>query len=227
MQALIILATIMALFGGGGYLGGAKSTIFTTVIIWLGLLVVNRADEIVTRMINGLNFGVRFVLAGGLNALGGSGDRGAALDEIFARLENVEPLINPDGSGPGMLLIFLGLTLAGFLLGMLKLFKGRSSFLGLVLGLANGYILSGFLLRQLLPEASGWLPLPQWLFGGGAESAAPAPAGPNLGSSLAAKITAALNALAESGQIALIIAIAIAIFVLLATRLGNRSVKKG
>ena len=35
------------------------------------------------------------------------------------------------------------------------------------------------------------------------------------------------GALAESGQIALIIAIAIAIFVLLATRLGNRSVKKG
>lgn len=226
MEALIVLATVMALFGVLGYLRGTRSTLFTAAVIWLGLVVVNQASGMVARTINGLNKAVHFALAGGLGALGG-GDR-AALDAAFAKLSDVKPLINADGSGPGMLLVFLMLVLAGFLLGMLKLLKSKHSFLGLALGLANGYVLSAFLVRTLLPESGTQFPLPRWLFGGAAQpAAAPAPADPSLSGSLAAKIVATLNALADSGQIALVIAIAIAVFVLLATRLGSRSVKKG
>lgn len=228
MEALIVLATVMALFGVLGYLRGTKSTLFTTVLIWLGLVVVGRAGGMVARTINGLNYAVHFALAGGLGALGGGGDRGAALEAVFAKLGDVKPLINSDGTGPGMLLIFLMLVLVGFLLGMLKLFKSRPSLLGLALGLANGYVLSAFLIQSMLSESGFGLPLPTWLFGGTAQpAAAPAPTGPSLGSTLAAKIVATLNSLVDSGQIALVIAIAIVIFVLLATRLGNRSAKKG
>lgn len=228
MDTLIILATAMALFGVLGYLRGTRSTLLTTAIVWLGLLVVSRAGGAVARTINGLNYAVRFALAGGLAALGGNGDRAAALEEVFARIGKVEPLIRPDGTGPGMLLVFLALVIAGFLLGMLSQLKGRSSFLGLALGLANGYVLAAFLIRTLIPEASIGLPLPGWLFGTGAQpGAAPAPAGPSLTGTLASRIVAALNQLADSGQIALLLAILIAVFVLLATRLGTRGAKKG
>lgn len=228
MDTLIILATAMALFGVLGYLRGTRSTLLTTAIVWLGLLVVSRAGGTVARTINGLNYAVRFALAGGLAALGGNGDRAAALEEVFARIGKVEPLIRPDGTGPGMLLVFLALVIAGFLLGMLSQLKGRSSFLGLALGLANGYVLAAFLIRTLIPEASIGLPLPGWLFGAGAQpGAAPAPAGPSLTGTLASRIVAGLNQLADSGQLALLLAIAIALFVLLATRLGTRGAKKG
>ncbi len=228
MDTLIILATAMALFGVLGYLRGTRSTLVTTAIVWLGLLIVSRAGGVVARTINGLNYAVRFALAGGLAALGGNGDRAAALEEVFARIGKVEPLIRPDGTGPGMLLVFLALVLAGFLLGMLSQLKGRSSFLGLALGLANGYVLAAFVIRTLLPEASIGLPLPGWLFGPGAQPAvAPTPATPSVAGTLASRIVAGLNQLADSGQIALLLAIAIAVFVLLATRFGTRSAKKG
>ncbi len=140
----------------------------------------------------------------------------------------MKPLLSADGSGPGVLLIFFVLVLAGFLLGMLKPLKGRASLVGLGLGLVNGYVLSGFLLGKLLPESSALLPLPRWLTGSaGQPTPAATPSGPSLSSSLAERLIVGLNALADSGQIALVIAIVIAVFVLLATRLGSRSVKKG
>jgi len=228
MDTLIILATAMALFGVLGYMRGTRSTLVTTAIVWLGLLIVSRGGGMVARTINGLNYAVRFALAGGLAALGSNGDRAAALEEVFARIGRVEPLIRPDGIGPGMLLVFAGLVAAGFFLGMLSQLKGRSSFLGLALGLANGYLLAAFIIRTLVPEASLSLPLPAWLFGTGAQpGVAPTPAAPSLTASLGARLLATLNQLADSGQIALFLAVAIAVFVLLATRLGIRGVKKG
>lgn len=229
MDTLIILATAMALFGVLGYLRGTRSTLITTAVVWLGLLIMNRAGGTVARTINGLNYAVRFALAGGLGALGAGEDRVAALEEVFARVGRVEPLIRPDGTGPGMLLVFLFLVIAGFLLGMLSQLKGRSSFLGLALGLANGYVLAAFVIHTLLPEATIGLPLPGWLFGPGAAGpvTAPTPARPSVIGTLVTRIVATLNQLTDSGQLALLLAIAIAVFVLLATRLGTRGAKKG
>ncbi|MGQ9489523.1 MAG: hypothetical protein ACUVR4_01610 [Anaerolineae bacterium] len=228
MDTLIILATTMALFGVLGYLRGTRSTLITTAIVWLGLLIMNRAGEAVARTINGLNYAVRFILAGGLDALGGE-DLAAALEEVFARIGRVEPLIRPDGTGPGMLLVFLSLVIIGFLLGTLSQLKGRSSFLGLALGLANGYVLAAFVIRTLLPEATIGLSLPGWLFGPGAAGpvTAPTPAGPSVIGTLVTRSVATLNQLADSGQLALVLAITIVAFVLLVTRLGTRSAKKG
>ncbi len=225
MEALIVLATIMALFGVLGYLRGAKSSLFTAIVIWGGLVLITQVSPRIATTVNGLAFGVVFVLSGGLGALGGGGDRAAALNEVIKNMPKAPVLVNPDGTGVGIIIIFLLLVVVGFLLGMLKIFKSKSSVWGLLIGLANGYVLSAFLLPKLLPEAGVRLALPGGLAGtgGGAlGSAGAAQAGPSLSSALITNIVKALNQLVEGGQIALFIAILIALFVLLATRLGSR-----
>lgn len=228
MEALFILATVMALFGVVGYLRGIKSTLFTAAVIWLGWVGVTLADKPVARIVNLLNKMVQLVLSGGLGALGGGGSAG--METLSKKLNEIKPLINDDGTGPGLPLIFLVLILTGFLLGLLKLFKSRHSLLGLALGLINGFTLSTFMLRSVLPKAGVNLPQLTWLFGGTqqATSSAPvAPTGQSLIELLMNKILVALTSLADKGQLAILIVIAIAIFIVLATRLGSRSVKKG
>lgn len=228
MGFIILLAAVMALFGVLGYLRGRKSMLVTTAVIWFGLIVVSRLGEVIAATVNGLNYAVRFVLAGGLAALGGDGDRGGALDRVFQSLEQVQPLIEPDGTGPGMIIIFLGLVLLGFLLGMLKALRSKPGLWSLLLGLVNGYVLTAYILRAVLPQGGFELPLPAGLFGPSiTPAAAPSPAGPSIAGGIAARVTATLQALVDGGQIALLIAILIAVFVLLATRLGNRGAKKG
>ncbi len=75
MEALFILATVMALFGVVGYLRGIRSTLFTAAVIWLGWVGVTLADKPVARIVNLLNKMVQLVLSGGLSALGGGGMR--------------------------------------------------------------------------------------------------------------------------------------------------------
>lgn len=228
MESLILLATVMAVFGVFGYLRGGKSTLLTTAIIWLGLVLVSRFAGVIATMVNGVNYGIRFVLAGGMGALGGSGDKGDAINQVFARMGPVTPLIAADGSGPGLILVFLLLMVIGLLLGALKSLKSKSSPLSLILGLVNGYVISAYLLRMALPEAGILLPLPAGLLGNQTTTAAvPLPAGPSVTGSAIAKLAATLTSLATAGHIAILIAVLIAIFVLLAVRTGSRNSKKG
>lgn len=225
MEALIVLATIMALFGVIGYLRGAKSSLFTALVIWVGLVLITQFGSKIATTINGLVFAVVFVLSGGLAALGGGGDRAAALDEVLKKMPDPPKLVNPDGTGIGIIAVFVLLAVAGFLLGMLKIFKSKSSVWGLLIGLVNGYVLSAYLLPRILPEAGLRLPLPGRLAWPGAATAGSgiaAPSGPSLFGALIASISRTLSRLVEGGQIALLIAILIVLFVLLATRLGNR-----
>lgn len=228
MEGLILLATVMAVFGVFGYLRGFKSILLTTAIIWLGLVLVSRFGDLIAKTVNGLNYAVRFALAGGLGALGGSGDKGEAITQVFERMGAVKPLISADGTGPGMLLVFLLLVMLGLLLGALKKLKTKSSPLSLILGLLNGYVVTAFLLRMALPEAGILLPLPAGLLRGqAAASAVAAATGPSVTDSAIAKLAATLANLAGYSQIAILIAILIAVFVLLAVRSGNRGAKKG
>lgn len=228
MESLILLATVMAVFGVFGYLRGIKSTLVTTASIWLGLVLVSRFSSTIALAVNGLNYAARFALAGGLGALGGSGDKGAAINQVFERMGAVKSLISADGTGPGYILIFLALMGVGLLLGALKALKAKSSPLSLVLGLLNGYVVSAYLLRRGLPEAGILLPLPAGLLGSQAPlGAIPAPAGPSVTGSAVAKLAAGLTQLATQGRIAILIAVLIAIFVLLAVRTGSRTSKKG
>lgn len=223
MEALILLATIMALFGVIGYLRGAKSSLFTAIVIGIGLVLITQASGLIARTVKGLTFAVTFVLAGGLGALGGEGDRGAALNAVIERMPPVKTLVNADGTGIGMVVIFLLLVAVGLLIGMLKVFKTKASLGGLFIGLANGYVVSAFVLSRLLPGAGLRLPLLGGLTAPTTDGAGVAPsAGPSLSGTLIESLVQTLNALVEGGQIALLIALLIVIFVLLATRLGNR-----
>ncbi len=232
MSSLIILATVMALFGVLGYQRGTKSMLFTAGFLLLGLLALSRAAGLIATLVNGMNFAVRFVFAGGLQALAAD-DRTAALDAAFERVGSVTPLIRVSdtglASGPGMILVLILLVAAAFLLGMLKILRSRQSVLGLFLGLGIGYVLTAFLIRVLLPDTPLQLALPAALFG--ASFAVPAtavlPAGPSIINQLSARILSGLNAMADQGTLALLFAAIIALFVLLATRLGNRSERRG
>lgn len=232
MASLIILATVMALFGVLGYQRGTRPMLFTTLVLLLGLTALTRGVRMIATLVNGLNFAVRFVLAGGLQALSAS-DRSAALDAAITRVGSVTPLITVNdagtATGPGMMIMLVLVILVAFLLGALKILRPRRSILGLFLGLLNGYILTAFLLRVLLPDAPLQLGLPGWLFG--ASFAVPSPiiaaTGPSFFDVLWARILNTLNTLAEQGTLGLVVAVLIALFVLLATRLGNRSEKRG
>ncbi len=232
MSTLIILATVMALFGVLGYQRGTKSMLFTAAFLLLGLLALSRAAGLIATLINGLNFAVRFVFAGGLQALAAD-DRTAALEAAFERVGSVTPLVSVSdtglASGPGMILVLVILIAAAFLLGMLKFLRSRQSALGLFLGLGIGYVLTAFVIRVLLPDAPLQLALPAALFGASFATPASAavPAEASFLSLLWARILAGLNAMADQGTLALLFAVIIALFVLLATRLGNRSERRG
>lgn len=232
MSSLIILATVMALFGVLGYQRGTKSMLFTAGFLLLGLLALSRAAGMIATLVNGMNFAVRFVFAGGLQALAAD-DRTAALEAAFARVGSVTPLIRVSdtglASGPGMILVLILLVAAAFLLGMLKILRSRQSVLGLFLGLGIGYVLTAFLIRVLLPDAPLQLALPAALFGAGfaAPATAVLPTGPSFINLLWTRILNGLNAMADQGTLALLFAAIIALFVLLATRLGNRSERRG
>ncbi|OQA39045.1 MAG: hypothetical protein BWY52_03170 [Chloroflexi bacterium ADurb.Bin325] len=232
MSSIIILATVMALFGVLGHQRGTKSMLSTAGLLLLGLLALSRAAGQVATLVNGMVFGVRFVFAGGLQALAAE-DRNAALDAAFERVGSVARIINVNDaglpSGPGMFLVLALLVAAAFLLGTLKILHSRQSILGLFLGLGIGYVLTAFLIRVLLPDATLQLALPAALFGAGfaVPATAALPAGPSFISQLWARALNGLNAMADQGSLALLFAAIIALFVLLATRLGNRSEKRG
>jgi hypothetical protein len=225
MESLIILATVMAVFGVFGYLRGVKFSWFNAALVVLSILLLNRAGNTLVRVIDLFYRVGRAMLAGGFKAISGEGEGGFA--KLGDLVSNVPSLIGKDGTPTALVIIFLLIIALGFLLGTLKVFKSKASYLGLALGLLTGYVVSAYMLYKVLPEAGIQLPLPGWLLGLPSGSALPVPSGPSVTGSALAKLTGALLGLVDRGQIALLIAILIAVFVLLAVRMGNRSVKKG
>ncbi len=227
MEVLIILATIMAIFGVVGYLRGTRFSLFYAALALLGIIMLERVGDILIRMIDLFYRVGRAMMQGGFKAISGNGESGG-LGKLGDLVEKIPSLVGQDDKQLVLALILLLIMIVGFLLGALKVFKKRASLLGLALGLLTGYVVSAYLLQPLLPEAGFQLPLLAGLFGGARQATSAATtAGTSIGSTLITRIVAFLNSLANSGQIAIIIAIAIALFVLLATRLGNRGVKKG
>ena len=225
MESLIILATVMAIFGVFGYLRGVKFSWFNAALVVLSIMLLNRMGDALVRVIDLFYRVGRAMLAGGFKAISGEGEGGfAKLGELVSK---VPSLIGRDGTPTALVLIFLLILGVGFLLGTLKFFKSKASYLGLALGLLTGYVVSAYMLSRVLPEAGIQLPLPAWLLGLPSRAALPVPAGPSLTGSALTKLTGLLTKLADQGQIALVIALLIAVFVLLAVRMGNRGVKKG
>ena len=221
LLTVIILATIMAVFAVIGYQSGTRASLFTAVVLLVGLLLIARAGGTVAKLINGLYFGVRFVLAGGVQALGAGGDRAAAITEVIQNMGPVSGLVDPNSPGPALVLVLIILVLITLWLGRVQRFRlrGPASLGGLLVGLFNGYLLGAFLLVSLMAEQAAFLPLPFGL-NAQAQQAAPAAAttgGPSLFSQL---LTDIQNA--SENTLALIIMAAIGIFIIVAAYLSTR-----
>ncbi len=191
-----------------------------TALILVAVVVAAVAGGRVATMVNGLYFGVRFVLAGGLSALGGAGNKAEAIDQVIRNMGEVKKLLPADQPGMALAVIMVGLAGLGLLLGFLKVLRGRASVLGLFLGLAGGYLLTGYLFAALAPDHA-FLPLPIMPRGllsaskAAAVSVAPAAAGP------LREIADLLGKGASNAQLPLLIALAVMIFVVLATRFSG------
>ncbi len=227
MKTLIVLATIMAIFGVLGYQRGTKASVFMAGVVMFGLALINRQADKIGSAINGLNFGIRFVLAGGLQALGGSGNKSEAIDQVIESMGEVTPLVREGGAGLGLALAFALLVLIGLLVSNAKWFKGRASVPSLVVGLANGYLISAYLVRALIPDGDSSLPLPFFLTGERVTSPAPTVATSASGAGLLDQISRLVTETLSDRTLAIIIVVIIALFVLLATRFSNRPAKKG
>lgn len=227
MESLILLATVMAIFGVFGYLRGTRFSLFNAALVIVSIVMLNQVGGTLVRIIDLFYRVGRAMLSGGFKAISSEGEGGfGKLGELVGKIPS---LIGQDGRQTALIIIFLLIMVVGFFLGTLKIFKSKASFLGLALGLLTGYVVSAYLLQALLPEAGIRLPLPAGLLGGALPAAAPlpTPAGPSLTGSFLAKIGNFLTTLADKGDLALVLVVLIALFVLVAVRRGNRGVKKG
>ena len=218
---LILLATIMAVFGVVGYQRGAKAGFLMTALVWAGLAALSVAFDAVAMIVNGLNYGIRFILAGGVQALGGSGDKTAALNQVTLDMGVVRPLMTTEKPGIGVVLVLGVLLILALLLGLLKAFKQKPSLGGLTLGLFNGYIVTANVMAALTPEMA-LLPTP-FKIGTAAETARVTTAPVGNGQNLSDQIGNFAAQIAGSSILPVALIILIALMVILANRQGKGS----
>ena len=219
LVTLIFLAIIMAAFAIIGYLHGARATIFLTVVILFGLLLISRAGGSLASLINGFYIGILFVLNGGLQALS-SADRSAAINAILQKIGSPR-LADPNSPGPALLLILLALILIAIWLGRSERFRlrGPTSGWGFVFGLLNGYLPGAYLLDSIFPANASLLPLP---FGINQElQAGPVPYLPASNANVIGQLVSSIQSASET-TLALVVMVIIAVFILIALLGGSR-----
>ena len=220
---IIILATVMALFGVLGYQRGSRSMLFTSIVTGGALLAFARAGPAIVKYINTMYMATK-IGPGAIQALA-SGDA-KALDKLFASLKAAKPLIPTDNTGFGLsvvLLILIGLSLWA---SRIKYLRGAPSVMGLLFGVINGYLASAYLLNAV-SAGSAW-PLP---FGLSRPTAPPAAAAAAAcaaqGCDLVDRLLRLVTQTMSDQTLAVVIILAIALFVFLATRFSNKPAKKG
>lgn len=212
---MFILAAMMAMFGVLGYLYGGASALLTLLLVLAGLLLVASAGG---QIINIINSAYRFIVAGGLQTMGNSGDVGA----LQQKMNKVSPLIPSEAAGAFLLLLLVILIVVAVLVGRHKRFRRPSSGVGLLVGLANGYLVGAYLLATLLPSLAKALPLP---FGLAAQLAQGRPAAPlpaTSGSAGAQLLQIVNGASPASLSLVVMILIAVIIFPALLMNLRGR-----
>ena len=110
--AILLLATIMAIFGVLGYLKGSKWAFISLMILSVAFILVENKPETVIATLNGLYMGVMLTLKGGLGALA-SGD----LEAAKAALEDIEKPFTDQNQNLALLLVIFGAVLIGLILG--------------------------------------------------------------------------------------------------------------
>jgi hypothetical protein len=210
--AILLLATIMAVFGVLGYLKGSKWAFVALLILLVAFVVVEyRADAIVLAL-NGMYTGVMLVLKGGLGALA-SGDF-EAVQEIY---KQIEPLFSDQNQNLALLLVVFGAVGVGLLLSLVM--KSKASVWGLIWGLIYGYILSAAALPLIISDPAAELPVP--VLRPLERSAAPAAA--SQGPSAIDQLFSTLSQPENIQIVGVAIGVAIVLLLLLTVRSGVKS----
>jgi hypothetical protein len=196
---LLVVATIMAVFGLIGFLRTTRASVLLLGIMLGGLIFLKIFGE---RLVKFVNAGWGFVRS----SAGGSPSQ----------------LVNPQDPAAFYLLVFYGFVLMGLGLGLLKSLKlsGRFSFSGMLIGLINGYIVAAYTVDVLFPSYA-ILPVPIQVPGMTPQIPPPGmamPAGPDVWSQL----MQGLSNLASNPAAPIIIAITIFLFIILASRLSGK-----
>lgn len=207
--AILLLATIMAVFGVLGYLKGSRWAFISLLILLVAfVLVENRPDTIVATF-NGLYLGVMLTLRGGLGAIAAG-----ELDEAAAVLEDIQRPFNDENQNLALLLVIFGAVGVGLLLSLW--IKSKASLWGLIWGLLYGYILSAATLPLIISNTNVQLPVPLLRPG---ERAAVAAQGPSPFSQLFTTLSQPENV----RILGIIIGVFIVLLLLLTVRSGVKS----
>lgn len=185
ITTLFLLAAIMAVFGVFGYLKGVRWAVAALLLLLVIFIMVEKRSATIASTINGLYLGVMLTLKGGLGAIA-SGD----LESAGALLESTARPVTDANRQMVMLLVVLAVVGVAMLLSLV--WKSKSSPLGLLFGLAYGYILSATMLPLLLPGTGGRLPVP-FLRAAAAPTAAAAAADTDAADSLFNRLVSSLG----------------------------------
>ncbi|MCX6031645.1 MAG: hypothetical protein NT169_20375 [Chloroflexi bacterium] len=201
---MVILATIMAVFGVLGFQRGTRSAVVNTVVVLGGLLAIKFGSARIIGFINKLHKGVHFFLASDVPT-------------------NVQPLATNDQPGPWLVIVFIVLVALGLLVSQLKMFRGAPSIGGLLLGLVGGYLVSAYLVDALALSAAA-LPLPFGL--SSAKLAQGIATAPEAGKDILSRLNTALGSV-DKKTLATLLAVILALFFIAALRLSNKGSQKG
>lgn len=207
--AILLLATIMAVFGVLGHLKGSKWAFIALLILLVAfVLVEGRAGAIVSAF-NFFYKGVMLVLRGGFGAIA-SDD----LEQVLTIYREIESPFTDENQNLALLLVIFSAVGIGLLLSLW--IKSKASVWGLIWGLLYGYILSAATLPLIISDPNVQLPVPVLRPG---ERAAVAAQGPNPFSQLFSTLSQPENI----RILGIVIGVFIVLLLLLTVRSGVKS----
>jgi hypothetical protein len=197
---LLVVATIMAIFALLGFIRVTRASVLLLGIMVGGLIFLKMFGA---QLVKFINAGWGFIRSAGGTS-------------------SPSQLINPSDPAAFYLLTFYFFVLIGLGLGSFKSFKlqGRFSFSGMFVGLINGYVVAAYTVDVLFPSYA-FLPVPIQVPGMTPQIPPPGmamPAGPDVWTQL----MQGLSNLASNPAAPLIIALAIFVFLILASRLSGK-----
>ena len=196
---LVFLAITWGIFGLWGFLRGWKSALVMLVLIVGSLLILAVAPEQVQKIFGYINQAAAMVTG------------------------SSKPLIN---TAPSSLVVILlnGAVILGFLLGLLKIFNTKPTFMGFLLGFINGYFYTAYMLAALVPQRA-ILPLPIKIPGLTSISLSAAAASPP--STVAFTVGSWIQQIFQMPCLPTAIVAGIFLFIVLTFIIGNRGSRKG
>jgi hypothetical protein len=196
---ILFLAIVLGIFGLWGFLRGWKAALVMLVLIVGSLLVLSIAPESIQAVFDYVNKAVGMMTGGS------------------------KPLINTAPSSL-VVIMLIGAVILGFLLGFLRIFRAKPSFMGFLFGFISGYFFTAYMLAALMPQRA-ILPLPIKIPGLTSISLSAAAASPP--STVAFTVGSWVQQIFQMPCLPTAIVAGIFLFIILTIIVGNRGSRKG